>query len=322
MRADRLISLIMLLETKGPLTAKELADELQVTERTIYRDIDSLCIAGIPVYGVPGPQGGYRLIEGYRSYLNGLNKDELLALLSINIPQQFNETELGSKLKAAILKIRSSYKYLSNKEEVATRLYIDSCGWGKTGRSSSHINTLYTAICNNKKLSITYNISTYPRSEFNKLIEPYGLVTKENIWYLVYFAVEKIRVINIDNIISTNITNEYFNYPVNFKLEVFWGKWCSEIDKKYSSFRVKVLVPKQLKSKIDIYITNGTVPFTPIPIDYTKEEWLPIDLFFDSFEDARHKLLSFGGAVKVVEPESLRYSIIDYAKQIQNLYKL
>lgn len=328
MRADRLISLIMLLETKGPITAKELATELEVSQRTIYRDIDALCTSGIPIYGAPGPDGGYKLVEGYRSYLDSLNQDEVLALLSLNLPDHFTQLEFGSKLKAAILKIRSCYTHLSNQEETMMNcLYIDvinwdqsKTSWEKLGQSSTHLNILYRSINQKRKIVITYSHPVHPSYTFNKLIFPYGLVAKESRWYLVYFSQEKIRVLDLFQLIQVEEIDEYFTYPKTFRLKSFWEEWCREASKQYTSFRVKAVVPEQLVSTIAIYLKNGRVPFTPIPTSFHEQEWKEVELFFASFEEARSKLLSFGGVVKVIEPIALKYSIVDYAEQIQKLY--
>lgn len=324
MRADRLISLIMLLETKGPLTAKELSEELNVTQRTIYRDIDSLCYAGVPVYGVSGRDGGYNLVKGYKSYLNVLNGKEILALLSLNIPDHLSDIALGTELKTAILKLKNSYKQVfnnnNNNDDIRSRLYVDSSGWGDSNNSSTHINTLYNAVQNNIKVHITYKLPPYPQNSLQKVINPYGLVTKDNYWYLIYLDKEKIRVIKVTNILDIKEINEGFEYPQGFNLEKFWKAWCKQVNKDRSTFRVTVLVPSYMKSSISMYMKKGIVPFTPIPIDYDKEEWCEIELLFDSFEDARNRLLSFGKAVKVVKPDSLRYSIVDFAKEVISIY--
>jgi len=321
MRADRLISLIMLLETKGALTAKELAEKLEVSQRTIYRDIEALCTAGIPVYGEAGPEGGYRLAEGYKSNLNKLNKEEAMILLSLNMTEQLKELELGSKLDSALLKIRSSYKTPLDKEEITSRLYIDSSSWNKKSMHVSYLNVIYNAISNNKKLSITYYSNNSPGNEFNKIIKPYGLVAKERVWYLVYSTQGKVWVINIANIIRVEETAEVFIYPKGFNLKVFWQAWCQEVGEQYSSFNVRVKVPKSLAPSIAAYVEEGRIPFSPIPPKYNEQEWIEKELTFYSFEDARNKLLIFGSAVKVLEPMALVYNIKDYAEQVLNLYK-
>jgi len=321
MRADRLISLIMLLETKGALTAKELAEELEVSQRTIYRDIEALCTAGIPVYGETGPEGGYRLAEGYKSNLNKLNKEEAMLLLSLNMTEQLKELEIGSKLDSALLKIRSSYKTPSDNEEFTSKLYIDSSNWNKKSKDTSYLNVIYNAISSNKKLSINYYSYNSPGNEFNKIIDPYGLVSKERVWYLVYSVQEKVRVINIVNIIRVDETAEFFIYPREFNLKSFWNEWCQKIGEQYSSFKVRVKVPKLLAPSIVAYVEEGRVPFSPIPPKYNEQEWMEKELTFYSFEDARNKLLIFGSAVKVIEPISLKYNIKDYAEQVLNLYK-
>ena len=108
MRADRLISLMLLLQTRGRMTARQLAQELEVTERTIYRDIDALSASGIPVYGESGPDGGYELLESYRSTLTGLNDDEIRALFLLSLPSPLSDLGIDQEVKSVLLKLQAS----------------------------------------------------------------------------------------------------------------------------------------------------------------------------------------------------------------------
>ncbi len=327
MRADRLISLIMILESKGPQTAEELTDQLEVSPRTIYRDIESLSISGVPVYGTPGPEGGYQLMDGYRSYLDSLTKEELQALLSLNIVEQVDQLEIGSRLKTAILKIRSSYTHLTSQEDgPVERLYVDPVGWDsmgshKFGKDPSQINILYRAVHGSQRLQITYNNPGVAVDNISKIVDPYGLVAKENRWYLVYNTRGKICVIGLSRIFAVERLNQTFTYPADFNLKQFWKDWCNQLVEQFSSFEVRLLVPLQLKTHIANLVKKGKVPIFPYTIDFTDPKWSEVILYFESFEEARNKLLIFGGAVKVIEPIALKYSLIDYAEQVLNAYK-
>lgn len=321
MRADRLVSILMLLEARKSITAKELAEQLEVAERTIYRDIDALCAAGVPILGASGRQGGYSLMEGYSIGLKGLNRDELLVLLSISIPEHFEHTEIGTRLKSSILKLRSTCSNLAGQENIQSRIYIDMSGWKTSNPACTQINALYTSIYKSKKVFITYSLPHYAISQAKKLVEPYGLVSKENQWYLVYLEQNRIDVLKLNDIIDVKETGESFEHTRSFNLKEFWVKWCLKLRDDNSKFRVWVQVHQYLSPSLLAYLEKGTVPLTPTPLKAEKMEWLEMELLFDTFEEARGKLLAFGGAIKVLEPSALRYSMMDYAEQVINLYR-
>ncbi len=128
MRADRLLSLLMLLQARGRLTAKALAEKLEVSERTIYRDIDALCVAGVPIYGEAGPEGGYALLDSYRTSLTGLTEGEVRALFMLNIPAPLAELGVSQELRTAMLKLSAVLPAArrSDEERVRQRFYLDS----------------------------------------------------------------------------------------------------------------------------------------------------------------------------------------------------
>jgi predicted DNA-binding transcriptional regulator YafY len=185
MRADRLLSLLMLLQTHGRMTAQSLAGELEVSERTIYRDIDALSAAGVPVYCERGPGGGCSLLDDYRTQLTGLNKDELRALFLLTIPAPLAELGVRADLRGALLKLSAALplKYREAAHHIQQRIHLDWAWWFEGAAPVPHLRTLYTAVQRDQRVRITYD------APFGGHIEreaaPYGLVAKGGAWYVV-----------------------------------------------------------------------------------------------------------------------------------------
>ncbi len=196
MRADRLLSLLLLLQTRGRMTAQALADELEVSVRTVYRDIEALSGAGVPVYADRGPGGGCALVDNYRTQLTGLHEGEVRALFVANMPGVLADLGLGADLKAALLKLLAALpaERRSDDRWVRQRIFLDWERWEKTTTRQEDaargpaptLQLIQRAVWNDRKLWITYRrLSSFYRREFERLVAPYGLVAKEGEWYLV-----------------------------------------------------------------------------------------------------------------------------------------
>lgn len=200
MRADRLLSLLMLLQTRGSLTAQALAAELEVTERTIYRDVIALSSAGIPVYTERGPGGGITLLEDYRTNLTGLNPAEVRALFMLSIPAPLDQLGVGDELRMALLKLSAALPSSRRADESTARqrIHLDASGWFQDDEPVPYLKTVQAALWGDRLLEIVY------RSDFGTAIEmtiaPYGLVAKANNWYLVGARDDYVRVLKISQI--------------------------------------------------------------------------------------------------------------------------
>jgi len=222
MRADRLLSLLMLIQSRGQMTAQELADELEVSERTIYRDITSLSAAGIPVYASRGPGGGVRLIEEYRTTLTGLTPDETRALFMMSIPAPLMQLGMGEKLKGALLKLSASLPEPRRADEARTRqrIHLDSSWWFQAEQQVPCLQTIQQALWQDRRLRIKVRRDFF-NTEFEQEAEPYGLVAKANIWYLVYGCGGTPKVTRVSQIVEAEILTEGFTRPTGFRLETF-----------------------------------------------------------------------------------------------------
>ena len=320
MRADRLLSLLMLLQSRGQMTAQELAHELEVSERTIYRDIDALSAAGIPVYGEAGPEGGYALLNSYRTNLTGLTEGEVRALFMLSIPAPLVELGVSQELRAALLKLSAALPDSQRQDEtkVRQRFHLDSMWWHQGEGHLPHLATIQQALWQDRQLHIVYR--TAVSIQLERLVAPYGLVAKAGVWYLVCARGERIHVHRVAHLLDVQVAEDAFTYPAEFDLARYWQSWCAEYESLQAHFTATVRVAPsfvpELARRFGKQVHEKIAQAGPPDGD----GWVKLELAFASFEDARDRILSFGRGVEVLAPWALHRSVLDYAEQIVDLY--
>jgi predicted DNA-binding transcriptional regulator YafY len=228
MRLHRLIAILLLLESRGSIKARELADALETSERTIYRDIDILCEAGVPIAALAGPSGGFSLMEGYSVNMKQLHCDDIVNLFLSGIgirPDEHSEASLN--LKKTILKLEKSLpsQYIPDIKTARQRFHFDPGAWWQERPPVYHMDTLRHAVWKSKKLVIEYRKLSRSRDEVStRHVRPYGLVVKNMDWYLAAYCEERdeMRVFKCDRILRAEILEEGFTVPEEFNLEEFW----------------------------------------------------------------------------------------------------
>ena len=321
MRADRLIAILMMLQTRGQMSARELADELEVSERTIYRDITALSTSGVPVYASRGPGGGVRLVEEYRTTLTGLTTDETRALFTMNIPAPLTQLGMGETFKGALLKLSASLPDARRADEARTRqrILLDSSWWFQSEQQVPCLQTLQQALWQDRRLRIRVRWDFF-NAEFEQDAEPYGLVAKANVWYLVYGRGGNPHVTRVSQILEAELLPEVFVRPHAFQLEAFWESWCRDYESQ-PPFCARVRVSLDALPLLGEYVGDRARGELVRSHPADESGWVTLDLPFDSFIAARSRLLGLGRAVEVLEPEALRKSLIDFAEQIVGFYK-
>lgn len=322
MRADRLISLLLLLQTHGRLTATQLASLLEVSERTIYRDIDALGAAGVPVYGDPGPHGGFSLLDSYRTTLTGMTSEEIRALFMLSIPAPLIELGLSQELKTALLKLNAALPshHQTEQEHIRQRFYLDTNWWEQPGEAPSHLHTIHQAVFQDRRLDIRHYLLS--GVETQQRVNPYGLVAKAGAWYLVYHFHNQFRVRQVAEIRDAQAVGQSFERQSDFDLISYWHAWCADQQRRKISFTVTLRVVDHFAHHLMRIHPNqpvGNISESDFP---PCDGWHVLKLHFPSFEDARQRLLGYGRAVEVLEPLALRRSMQDYAEQIVDLYRL
>ena len=329
MRADRLISILMLLQARGRMTAAALAEELEVSERTIYRDVEALSASGVPVYAEHGPGGGLALLDSYRTNLTGLKEDEQRALFMMLTP--FGAAsgpleKLGARqdLKSALLKLSAALPGSgagvrhSEEETVRQRFYLDWSWWFHAQEPVPHLAVIQQAVWQDCRLRLNYR--TYMRIPIQVTVEPYGLVAKAGVWYLVAGLEGGMRVYRISWLTDVEKLEERFMRPSGFDLASFWQEWCLAYEKNQLAFHVTLRISPDLLPVLPLYFGHRVQDRFAQSGAPDADGWQVITLPFESLEAARDRILDFGSAAEVLEPIALRRSILDYAEQIAQFY--
>ena len=320
MRADRLLSILILLQTRGRMSASQLSRELEVSERTIYRDMVALSTAGVPVYGEAGPDGGYQLLDSYRTNLTGLSEGEARALFMLNMPGPLARLGLSQELKAAMLKLTAALPESRRRDEIRVRqrYYIDATWWSSTEEPLPHLPTIQQAVWEDRRLAIAYTPIFGVRIE--RTVDPYGLAARSGAWYLVFAHGGRVRARRVADLLDARLCVEKFARPVDFDLGAFWQTWCAEEEQITSGYPVIVRVSKRaLPAVIRRFGSRVRTQLTDAPEGEDGSRILT--LHFRWIDEARDRLLPLGSGIEVLEPFALRASLADMAEQTARVYR-
>ena len=324
MRADRLLSILMLLQSRNGMTAPQLAEELEVSVRTIYRDIEALSTAGVPVYAERGRAGGCRLVDGYDTSLTGLTRDEVKALFILSVPQSLDRLGVSRELQSALRKLAAALpkSQRHGEEMVRQRVYLDWEDWMEEARPVPHLQIIHRAVSKDRVLLIAYTEIIGPGTveRFERKVSPYGLVAKGGEWYLVCSCGSGMRVNRVSSIIEAEITDQVFSRPHDFDLPTFWKDWCAEGRGNQTPYPVRVRVSPDLEKVMLLHPDRSIREAVTRARSPDAQGWVTATLTFDTFEGARRNILALGRAIEVLHPEPLRLSVIDYARQIIDFY--
>jgi predicted DNA-binding transcriptional regulator YafY len=325
MRADRLLSILMLLQARGRVTAEHLAEELEVSVRTVYRDIEALSTAGVPVYAERGPGGGCALVEGYRTSLTGLTADEVKALFMLSVPASLDELGMSQELRTALRKLAAALPEARRQDEtkVRQRIHLDWSDWSPSDEATPHLQTIHRAVWEDRRLHLAHREFVGPQGfeRFERLVDPYGLVAKTGRWHLVCASEERLRVYRVSRILDAHITDEHFERPPDFDLAAFWKSWCAGRRENRPSYPVTARVSPSLTIFLPLHFGDRIRKTIAQAGPPDADGWITLTLPFETFEEARGRILGFGRAVEVLAPEPLRLSVIDFAQQIVDFYR-
>jgi predicted DNA-binding transcriptional regulator YafY len=316
MRADRLLSILLLLQVHGRLTARELAARLEVSERTIHRDMEALSTAGIPVMAERGSGGGWGLLEAYETNLTGLNQAEVQALFMAQPARLLADLGLRQAYDAALVKLLAALPSLSRgeAEQARHRIHVDPSGWFQLSENLSALPTLHTAIWSERRARLTYARADGETGE--RLVEPLGLVAKGGVWYLVARADGDLRTYRASRIAAVELTGERFERPADFDLAAYWQR---------SSDAFKAALPRYpatLRVQPGILPILRSARYKRVEREYPPDAdgWIPVDVMFEVVEEATEFILRFGPQIQVLEPPELRDRVIAAAQAILALY--
>ncbi|TLF73906.1 helix-turn-helix transcriptional regulator [Nocardia cyriacigeorgica] len=243
MRADRLVATLLLMQSRGRVTAAEIATELEVSVATARRDLEALSAAGIPVYPQPGRGGGWQLIGGARTDLSGLTAGEARALFLLAGPSAGAQPEAKAALRKLVRALPQTFR--GEAEAAADAVVIDPARWGATERAlPAEVRTLQRAVVQRNKVRLNYRTRTGEQSE--RLVDPLGLVDKDGIWYLVAGTERGRRTYRVDRIGEMLVTGEAAERPADFDLTQAWDQVVDEVERQRSTVAATVLISERL----------------------------------------------------------------------------
>ena len=230
LRADRLLSILLLLQARGRMTARELAERLEVSERTIYRDLDALSTVGVPIYAERGPGGGCELLNGYQTKLNGLTEMEVRALFLLSVSGPLVDLGLGKALEDALLKLSTALPapYRSNAELVRQCIHLDTAPSYSSEMRVPYLHIIQDALWQDRKLHLTY--SSGNSHSIEQLVDPYGLVARARTWYLVGAVAGRVQVFRVSHLQAVVMAQECFERPGAFDLAAYWAEREQELE--------------------------------------------------------------------------------------------
>ena len=321
MRADRLIAILMQLQSRGHATAQELARRLEVSERTIYRDIEALSMAGIPVYAERGPGGGCRIAEGYRTNLTGLTEEEVRTLFLPGATQPLADLGISKALEAGMFKLLAALPSAHQRdvERTRQRLYMDAIGWYHAHEAAPYLQVLREAVWQDRKVQITYRKDSGEITE--RIIDPLGLVAKAGLWYLVAVSHSDLRVFRASRVREATLTDESCQRPSGFDLEKFWTRWSTEFQTSWPVYPARLRISPAFVSILPHILGESVHSLIEEAEPPDSEGWITITYPFSSFEGALSHILGFGTMVEVLEPDELRQSVIHVASGIVAFYQ-
>ena len=320
MRASRLLSILILLQMRGRLSAEALAEEFEVSVRTIYRDVDQLSAAGVPIYAERGRAGGFQLHDGYRTKLTGFTAQEADALLLSGVGAAAQDLGLGPDLAAAQLKLLASLPPESgaSAERVSARFHLDPINWYTRADASDVLKPLAAAVWKERRVRVRYESW---KAVVERTLDPLGLVLKGGIWYLVANVKGAPRTYRVSNIQSLDTLEAGFTRPRRFNLARYWRDWSKDFEARLLKERATIEVSpagrrllRDTNAAAHEALTMKSEPCKP-------DGWVRAEVPIESINLAKRQLLSLGAEIKVVEPQALRAAITEEARAVAARYR-
>lgn len=321
MRASRLVSMLLLLQARGRMTARELAAELEVSVRTIYRDAESLHAAGIPLYGDAGPAGGYQLLDGYRTRLTGLTAAEAETLFLTGLPGPAAELGLARVAGAAQLKVLAAMpaELRERTERIASRFHLDAPGWYSDAEETPHLAAVADAVWTQRVLHVRYHRWREPR-DVERTLRPYGLVLKAGRWYLVANSGERTATYRVNQILELS-EGDGFDRPPEFDLAAYWATYRADFQaRRRRGAAVIRLSPLGVEQFADTYSADLVKDFAESAGEPGEDGWVTGTIPVESIGYTAGDLLRLGPEVEVLDPPELRDRITELVDGLSKLY--
>jgi predicted DNA-binding transcriptional regulator YafY len=322
-RASRLVTLLFTLQRLRGATAAELARELEVSERTIYRDVAALSAAGVPLWTEPGRGGGIRLLEGWRTRLDGLTAQEAAAIFAVGAPQVLAELGMSAALAGAQAKLLATLpmQLREHARAVAERFHLDAPGWFHTPQQVTQLAAVAEAVWDRQRLRVTYRRrhDTGGRqpaeraglpSDVERTLDPLGLVLKAGTWYLAGGVDGTVRTYRVDRITTAELTGERFERPAGFDLAEWWAGAAGRFESQMLRATVRLRVgPRGLKVLPRAADHDAALRAIAHAAPPDAEGWRVLELDVEGIDVAAGQLTALGAEVEALDPPELRAAL-------------
>lgn len=323
MSASRLLSVLLLLQSRGRLSAQVIADELGVSVRTAYRDLARLQAAGVPVYADPGRGGGYRLLDGYSTRLTGMSEGEARALFFAGLPGPAADLGLADEVTAARLKLLAALPTRLREEAARTAavFHLDAPGWYREPEQAPYLPLFVDAVLTRRAVDVRYRRWRAPQ-DVNRRLRPYGLVLKSGIWYLVAAAEKGIATYRVAQVLDAVLGDERFDQPQGFDLGAYWVSYLDDFQaRRYTGKATIRLSPRGRRR-----LPDNVPPEVVRAVDSTATAvgdngWVEAVIPTEGTEHACGELLRLGVDVEVVAPAELRQAMAATVEVLARAYE-
>jgi predicted DNA-binding transcriptional regulator YafY len=308
-RASRLVTLLFTLQRLRGATAAQLARELEVSERTVYRDVAALSAAGVPLWTEPGRGGGIRLLDGWRTRLDGLTAQEAAAIFAVGAPRVLAELGMSAALAGAQAKLLATLpaELQEHARGVAERFHLDAPGWFHTPQQVTQLAAVAEAVWEQQRLRIGYRRR---HDVVERTVDPLGLVLKAGTWYLAAGVDGTVRTYRVDRITTAEPTGDRFERPDRFDLAEWWtgaaGRFESQMLRATVRLRVGPRGLKILPHAADHDAALKAIAHAGPP---DAEGWRELELDVEGIDVAAGQLTALGGEVEALDPEELRAAL-------------
>ena len=324
MRASRLISVLLLLQTRGRMTAQQLADELEVSVRTVYRDVEELSASGIPVFADRGTHGGFQLVEGYRTRLTGLTTEEAEALFLSGYPGPAAQLGLGTVLAAAQLKVLAALppELRSRASRLRQRFHLDAPGWFQEPELAPHLQQIAEAVWADHRLSMRYRRGSDTGTVVDRVVDPLGVVLKAGAWYMVGRTDGGMRTYRVSRILELLPLEDRFERPEDFDLAEYWSRSVAEYAESLPSFAATVRLRGDAIERLSDAIGQGhagEAMETATPPD--EEGWRTATVTLEDLWHAEAQILHLGADIEIIEPPELRERVAAASRAMAAIYR-
>jgi predicted DNA-binding transcriptional regulator YafY len=317
MKADRLVSALLLLQTRGRITAAELAAELEVSERTARRDLESLSVAGIPVYAQAGRGGGWALLGGARTDLTGLTADEARAMFMVVGPAAAATPELKAALRKLVRAMPEPFR--ESAQTAANSIVIDPGGWGRSGRAfrPKHLDALQSAVISSQQVHLGYSDRAGKVS--TRTVDPLGLVVKGSTWYLIAGTEAGRRTFRVGRVTAVEPTAEPAVRPADFDLAEAWEEISASIEEMRTPHHIEAVVDPDIVGALRWLFDRQLTILTP---EAERQQGARVKVRIGGFSVERlaQQVAGFGALVDVVAPDEARQALADIGRHLIDAY--